>query len=69
MACTSPRAKPQLALDMLSDLVLEGSLLVRWVTCEEGISVNHAFLDGVATLALDYLTGVTLNTHVWTARP
>ncbi len=68
-ASTSPRAKPRLALDMLSDLVSEGWLPVRWVTCDEGISVSHAFLDGVATLALDYLAGVTCNTHVWTARP
>lgn len=32
-ASTSPRAKPRLALDMLSDLVSEGWLPVHWVTC------------------------------------
>ena len=50
-ASTSSRTNAQLALDMLSDLA-EGSLLVRWVTCDESISVNHAVLDDVVTLEL-----------------
>ncbi|MCY4519484.1 MAG: IS701 family transposase [Caldilineaceae bacterium] len=63
------RTKPQLALDMLTALVAEGSLPVRWVTCDEGFSVSHAFLDGVAALGLGYLAEVARNTHVWTTRP
>ena len=63
------RTKPQLALDMLRALVAEASLPVRWVTCNEGFSVSHAFLDGVAALGLGYLAEVARNTHVWTARP
>ena len=63
------RTKPQLALDMLTALVAEDSLPVRWVTCDEGFSVSHAFLDGVAALGLGYLAEVARNTHVWTARP
>ena len=49
------RTKPQLALDMLRALVAEASLPVRWVTCNEGFSVSHAFLDGVAALGRGYL--------------
>ena len=44
--------------------VAEGSLPVRWVTCDEGFSVRHAFLDGVAALGLGYLAEVARNTHV-----
>ena len=52
--------KPQLALDMLTDLVAKGSLPVRWVTCDEDFSVSHAFRDGVAALGLGYLVEVVL---------
>ena len=63
------RSKPQLALAMLAALVAEGSLPLRWVTCDEGFSISHAFLDGVADLGLGYLAEVARNTQVWTARP
>ena len=63
------RTKPQLALDMLSGLVAEGTLPVRWVTCDEGFGHSHAFLDGVADLGLGYLAEVPRTTHVWTTRP
>ena len=68
-AGTSFCTKPILALEMLTELVAEGSLPVRWVTCDEGFSVSHAFPDGVATLGLSYLAELSRNTHVWTARP
>ena len=68
-ADTPFRTKPQLALEMLTALVAEGSLPVRWVTCDEGFSISHAFLDGVADLGLGYLAEVARNTHVWTTRP
>ena len=68
-ADTSFRTKPELALEMLTALVAEGSLPLRWVTCDEGFSVSPAFLDGVAGLGLGYLAEVARNTHVWTARP
>ena len=67
-ADTPFRSKPQLALDMLTALVAEGSLPQRWVTCDEGFSLSHAFLDGVADLGLGYLAEVA-RTQVWTARP
>ena len=62
------RTKPQLVLEMLTALVAEGSLPVRWVTCDEGFGCSHAFLDGVAALGLGYLAEVPRTTH-WTARP
>ena len=54
---------------MLTDLVAEGSLLVRWVTCDEGFGCSPAFLDGVASLGLGYLAEMVRTTPVWTARP
>lgn len=63
------RTKPQLALEMLTHLVAEGTLPVRWVTCDEGFGGSHDFLDGVADLGLGYLAEVPRNTHVWTTRP
>ena len=63
------RTKPELALDMLAGLVAEGSLPVRWVTCDEGFGRSHDFLDGVAGLGLGYLAEVPRNTQVWTRRP
>ena len=63
------RTKPQLALEMLTNLVAEGALPVRWVTCDEGFGGSHDFLDGVADLGLGYLAEVPRNTHVWTTRP
>ena len=63
------RTKPQLALDMLTNLVAEGTLPVRWVVCDEGFGSSHDFLDGVAGLGLGYLAEVPRNTQVWTTRP
>ena len=54
---------------MLAGLVAEGTLPVRWVTCDEGFGGSHDFLDGVADLGLGYLAEVPRNTHVWTTRP
>ena len=63
------RTKLQLVLEMPTALVAEGSLLVRWVTCDEGFVCSHVFLDGVVVLGLGCLAEVLHTTHVWTARP
>ena len=68
-ADTAFRTKPELALEMLSALVAEGTLPLRWVTCDEGFGHSHAFLDGVADLGLGYLAEVPRDTQVWTTRP
>ena len=49
---------------MLTTLTTEGSLPVCWVTCDEGLGISHAFLNGVAALGLGYLAEVSRNTHV-----
>ena len=41
----------------LTELVAEGSLPARWVSCDEGYGRSVDFLDGVAALGLAYLTG------------
>ena len=59
------RTKPQLALGMLAELVADGSLPARWVSCDEGYGRSGDFLDGVAALGLGY----TVDTRVWPERP
>ena len=66
---TAFRTKPQLALEMLAELVAEGSLPARWVSCDEGYGRSVDFLDGVAALGLDYMAEVLVDTRVWPERP
>ena len=63
------RTKPQLALEMLTELVAEGSLPARWVSCDEGYGRSVDFLDGVAALGLGYVAEVPVDTRVWPERP
>jgi len=63
------RTQPQLALAMLTELVAEGSLPARWVTCDEGYGRSVDFLDGVAALGLGYMAEVPVDTRVWPERP
>ena len=42
----------QLALELLAELVADGSLPARWVSCDEGYGRSVDFLDGVAALGL-----------------
>lgn len=41
------RTKPRLALEILTELTAEGTLPIRWMTCDEGFGRNRAFLDSV----------------------
>ncbi len=63
------RTKPQLALELLRELVADGSLPARWVSCDEGYGRSVDFLDGVAALGLGYMAEVPVDTRVWPARP
>ena len=63
------RTKPQLALAMLTELVVEGTLPARWVSCDEGYGRSVDFLDGVAALGLGCLAEVPVDTRVWPTRP
>ena len=63
------RTKPQLALELLAELVAAGSLPARWVACDEGYGRSVDFLDGVAALGLGYMAEVPVDTRVWPERP
>ena len=63
------RTKPQLAPEMLTELVAEGSLPARWVVCDEGYGRSVDFLDRVAALGLGCLAEVPVDTRVWPERP
>ena len=54
---------------MLTELVAEGSLPVRWVTCDEGYGRSVDFLDGVRVLGLSYRAEVPVDTRLWPTRP
>ena len=54
---------------MLTELVAEGSLPVRWVTCSEGYGRSVDFLNRVKPLGLNYRAEVPVDTRLWPARP
>ena len=66
---TDFRTKPQLALELLGELVADGSLPARWVVCDEGYGRSGDFLDGVAALGLGYMAEVPTDTRLWLERP
>ncbi len=68
-AATAFRTKPQLALELLTDLVAAGSRPARWVVCDEGYGRSVDFLDGVAALGLGYMAEVPVDTRLWPERP
>ena len=63
------RTKPQLALELLAELVADGALPARWVSCDEGYGRSGDFLDGVAALGLGYVAEAPVDTRVWPERP
>jgi len=63
------KTQPQLGLEMLQGIVSEGTLRMRWMTCDEGFGRDPAFLDGVDAEGLWYMAEVPHSTRVWTSRP
>lgn len=63
------QTEPQLAADMLRQLVKRGTLRFRWVTCDEKYGRDPAFLDAVDDLGRWYLAEVPHDTRVWRRRP
>jgi len=63
------RTKLQLGLDMLRDILAEGTLPGRWLACDEAFGRSSDFLDQVAALGLLYYAEVPHDTRVWCARP
>jgi SRSO17 transposase len=68
-ADTHFRTEPELALDMVRDLVVRDVLPFQWVTCDEHFGQNPAFLDGLAALGKWYFAEVPSNTRVWLRTP
>lgn len=66
---TTFKTKPELALEMLKNVVAEGSLRFQWVTCDEVYGQTPAFLDGVADLDRWYFAEVPCDTRVWKECP
>lgn len=64
-----PQTKPELALAMLQDMLAQGSLRFRWVTCDEAYGGDPALLDGIAALERHYFAEVAHTTRVWLRRP
>jgi SRSO17 transposase len=63
------RTEPELALDMVRDLVERDVLPFQWVTCDEHFGQNPGFLDGLAALDKWYFAEVPRNTRVWLHTP
>ena len=63
------RTEPELALEMIRDLVEREVLPFQWVTCDEHFGQNPGFLDGVAALGKWYFAEVPSNTRVWLHTP
>lgn len=61
--------EPELALEMVNDLVTHGELPFRWVTADEHFGQNPGFLDGVSALGKWYLVEVPVDTRVWLRTP
>lgn len=63
------QTEPELALEMVQDLVTRAVLPFRWVAADEHFGQNPAFLDGLAALHKWYLVEVPGDTRVWLRRP
>jgi SRSO17 transposase len=63
------RTEPQLAQEMLQELVERGVLPFRWVVFDEHFGDNSVLLDTIATLNKWYFAEVPCTTRVWLRRP
>jgi SRSO17 transposase len=63
------RTEPELALEMVRDLVIRDVLPFQWVTCDEHFGQNPGFLDGLAALGKWYFAEVPSHTRVWLHTP
>jgi len=63
------RTEPELALEMIQQIVARDQLFFRWVTADEHFGQNPAFLQGISALGKWYLAEVPADTRFWTRRP
>jgi SRSO17 transposase len=63
------KTKPEIALELLQDMVQRDSLPFQWVAADELYGDSPAFRDGVAEKGKWYFTEVRCSTLVWRRRP
>lgn len=63
------RTEPELALEMIQQIVDRDQLPFRWVTADERFGQNPAFLRGISALGKWYFVEVPADTRFWTRRP
>jgi SRSO17 transposase len=68
-AKTPFRTEPELALEMVRDLVDRQVIPFQWITCDEHFGQNPGFLDGIAALGKWYFAEVPSDTRVWVETP
>jgi len=73
-ACRIPaevafRTEPQIALDMLTQVVQRAVVPFRWVTADETYGKSPTFLEGIEQLGKWFLVEVPSDTRVWLRRP
>ena len=73
-ACQIPddlrfRTEPELALDMVRDLVERAIIPFQWVMCDEHFGQNPGFLEGIVALGKWYFAEVPSDTRVWLNTP
>jgi SRSO17 transposase len=73
-ACRIPaewsfRTEPQVALDLMVQLVQRAVVPFRWVTADETYGKSPVFLDGIEQLGKWFLVEVPTDTRVWLRTP
>lgn len=63
------RTKPQIALELLQDLVARGTLLGRWVAADALYGNSPAFRDAVADMGKWYFCEVSCDLRIWRRTP
>ena len=63
------RTEPELAIEMVGNLVHRAEVPFRWVLGDERFGQNPAFLDDIQALDKWYMVEVPVNTSVWRRTP
>src|SRR6202022_3744067 len=63
------RTEPQIALDMIAQVVQRDVVPCRWVTADETYGKSPLFLDGIEQLGKWFLVEVPRDTRVWLHTP
>jgi SRSO17 transposase len=66
---TQFRTKPELAWEMIEQVVEQDALPCRWVTCDEAYGDSPRLLDRIDEAGLWYFADVSCSTRVWLERP